>query len=112
KRTVGLTGLHIVTKTPTHPQGIWSTFEHIDNVPAPQAGRPFTFNNGDDTPMPKATRLHVSILPAVRHRSPTMSNGSRKSMTWGIFQPQGRTTDTGRCSPSNIPIRPGRIISS
>ena len=57
KRTVGLTGLHIVTKTPTHPQGIWSTFEHIDNVPAPQAGRPFTFNNGDDTPMPKANPI-------------------------------------------------------
>ncbi len=57
KRTVGLAGLHIVTKTPTHPQGIWSTFEHIDNVPGPQAGQPFTFNNGDGTPMPKSNPI-------------------------------------------------------
>src|SRR5215831_2794091 len=57
KRTVGLTGLHIVTKTPTHPQGIWSTFEHIDNVPGPQAGQPLTFNNGDGTLMPKSNPI-------------------------------------------------------
>jgi hypothetical protein len=57
KKTVGLVGLHIVTKTPTHPQGIWSTFEHIDNVPAPQAGRPFTFNTGDSAPMPKSNPI-------------------------------------------------------
>jgi hypothetical protein len=30
---VALIGLHIVTKTIDHPQWIWSTFEHIDNVP-------------------------------------------------------------------------------
>jgi hypothetical protein len=52
KKTVGLVGLHIVTKTPTHPQEIWSTFEHVDNVPGPNASAPFTFNNGDGTPMP------------------------------------------------------------
>jgi hypothetical protein len=52
KKTVGLVGLHIVTKTPTHPQEIWSTFEHIDNVPGPHASRPYTFNNGDGSAMP------------------------------------------------------------
>jgi hypothetical protein len=57
KKTVGLVGLHIVTKTPTHPQGIWSTFEHIDNVPAPQASRPFTFNKGDGVPMPTSNPI-------------------------------------------------------
>lgn len=31
--TVGLVGLHIVTKVPGYPQRIWSTFEHVDNVP-------------------------------------------------------------------------------
>ena len=30
--SVGLVGLHIVQKTPTRPQWIWSTFEQIDNV--------------------------------------------------------------------------------
>lgn len=31
--TLGLVGLHIVTKAPGYPQRIWSTFEHVDNVP-------------------------------------------------------------------------------
>jgi len=57
KKAVGLVGLHIVTKTPTHPQGIWSTFEHIDNVPAPQASRPLTFNKGDGAPMPASNPI-------------------------------------------------------
>lgn len=30
---VALVGLHIVAKTPGHPQWIWSSFEHVDNVP-------------------------------------------------------------------------------
>jgi len=46
---VGLVGLHIVYKTHSRPQWIWSTFEHVDNVPdagAPGGGH-FTFNNGE-----------------------------------------------------------------
>ena len=45
--TVGLVGLHIVQKTPTRPQWIWTTFEQVDNVP-PAAGATgaFTFNDG------------------------------------------------------------------
>lgn len=31
--TVGLVGLHIVHKTASAPQWIWSTFEHVDNCP-------------------------------------------------------------------------------
>jgi hypothetical protein len=52
---VGLVGLHIVIKTPSRPQWIWSSFEHVNTVPdrgAPQAGRRFDFNNGDGTLMP------------------------------------------------------------
>lgn len=47
---VGLVGLHIVVKTPTRPQWIWATFEHVDNVPTPGGNRPgpFTFNRGSD----------------------------------------------------------------
>ena len=33
KSVVGLTGLHITQKTPTRPQWVWATFEHVDNVP-------------------------------------------------------------------------------
>jgi hypothetical protein len=50
KATVGLVGLHIVNKTLSRPQWIWSTFEHVDNVPEPSGGASggsYTFHNGD-----------------------------------------------------------------
>lgn len=31
-RKMGLVGFHIVQKTPSAPQWIWSTFEQVDNV--------------------------------------------------------------------------------
>jgi hypothetical protein len=31
-RTMGLAGFHVMTKTASAPQWIWSTFEHVDNV--------------------------------------------------------------------------------
>lgn len=34
KRELGLIGFHIVQKTPLRPQWVWSSFEHVDNVPA------------------------------------------------------------------------------
>jgi hypothetical protein len=78
ERSVGLVGLHIVQKTPSRPQWIWSSFEHVDNVPGgirvPPVGlakpnrfgntsgsscpgrqtviRPFTFNDGSSSRMP------------------------------------------------------------
>src|SRR5208283_58008 len=53
--TVGLVGMHIVQKTPTRPQWIWSSFEHRDNVAQsnPENIGPLTLNNGDaNQPMP------------------------------------------------------------
>ena len=32
-KTVGLVGLHVGHKTQSAPQWLWSTFEHVDNVP-------------------------------------------------------------------------------
>jgi hypothetical protein len=52
QETVGLVGLHIVSKTPTRPQWIWATFEQIDNIPQAGAQSPFAFNDGTATPMP------------------------------------------------------------
>lgn len=58
--TVGLVGLHIVQKTSSRPQWIWSTFEQVDNVPPPNYVPPqppakptqtFTFNDGTATKM-------------------------------------------------------------
>lgn len=47
--TVGLVGLHLVYKTSSRPQWIWSTFEHVDNVPEKDdpPGKTYTFNDGN-----------------------------------------------------------------
>jgi len=38
KSDVALVGLHIVIRTTYRPQGLWSTFEHVDNVPPAGTG--------------------------------------------------------------------------
>lgn len=50
--TLGLVGLHIAQKLDSFQQWIWSTFEHIDNVPEPgdQTGKKYSFNNGTNNP--------------------------------------------------------------
>ena len=68
--TVGLVGLHIVEKTPSRPQWIWSSYEQIDNVPPSRFGEPvkFTFHDGGKTPMPSENPLPLAPLarePAV-----------------------------------------------
>ncbi len=64
-KTVGLVGLHIVQKTPSQPQWIWSTFEQVDNVPPAQAGAPgtFGFNDGSGKPMPATNPYPITPLP-------------------------------------------------
>lgn len=61
---VGLVGLHIRYKTPTRPQWVWASFEHVRNAPpASQGAREsgaratdrypaYTFNDGSGAPMP------------------------------------------------------------
>lgn len=66
-KTMGLVGMHIVQKTPTRPQWIWSTFEHVDNAPltgSDPAAAKWTFNDGDPQKqgIDKANRL----LPVVK----------------------------------------------
>ena len=62
--TVGLVGLHIVQKTPSRPQWIWSAYEQIDNVPPSRFGDPvkFTFHDGSKTPMPVENPLPLTPL--------------------------------------------------
>ncbi|ABL72702.1 hypothetical protein [Paracoccus denitrificans] len=46
KAVVGLVGLHIIHKTASMPDFVWSTFEQIDNVPGASAPEvDFSFNN-------------------------------------------------------------------
>jgi hypothetical protein len=60
-KSMALVGMHIVQKTSTRPQWIWSTFEQVDNVlesgSAP-AGQ-LSFNSGN----PEAQRLDPPLSP-------------------------------------------------
>ena len=49
KIRVGLVGLHIMVKTPSRPQWIWSSFEQVDVAPPKAFGNPgkFIFNDND-----------------------------------------------------------------
>ncbi len=50
--TVGLVGLHIVHRTPSRPEWIWSTFEHVDNLVAPAGIHP-TYRDPANTTAPQ-----------------------------------------------------------
>jgi hypothetical protein len=64
--TVGLVGLHIIQKTPSRPQWIWSSYEQIDNVPPSRFGEPvkFTFHDIGKAPMP--TENPLTVVPLAR----------------------------------------------
>jgi hypothetical protein len=53
KRLVGLVGMHIVQKTPTRPQWIWSSFEQVDNIKEPGATGPYAYDDGKGGKMPE-----------------------------------------------------------
>lgn len=102
--TAGLVGLHIVQKTPTRPQWIWSTFEQVDNVPPPVAGGPgkFNFNDGkggampisnpypiDPLTLPTPAPFNVQRLTPI-HPSTASTNTSYRNMlegsVWQFYQ--------------------------
>jgi hypothetical protein len=62
--TVGLVGLHIMQKTPSRPQWIWSSYEQIDNVPPSRFGErvKFTFHDGGAAKMPAENPLALTPL--------------------------------------------------
>jgi len=63
-KLVGLVGLHIVHKTPSRPQWIWSTFEHIDNVPsADSMGHALSFNAANGVAMPDENPFRFPPAP-------------------------------------------------
>lgn len=75
QRTMGLVGFHIVAKTPSRPQWIWSTFEQIDNVPmvtgaTPTPNKVFNFNKGDGAPMPAQDPYCVPAQPGNQNGCP------------------------------------------
>jgi len=62
--TVGLVGLHIMQKTASRPQWIWSSYEQIDNVPPSRFGDPvrFTFHDATQAAMPAENPLRLVPL--------------------------------------------------
>jgi hypothetical protein len=64
--TVGLVGLHIVQKTESRPQWIWSSFEQVDNVPPARVDSPgkFLFHDGGESAMPAENPLTLAPLAA------------------------------------------------
>lgn len=63
-KTVGLVGLHIVQKTDSRPQWIWSTFEHVNNVP------------------PNNEKIGVGVLPIGELPSYTFNDGKLAGLTF------------------------------
>src|SRR5208283_5128035 len=81
KRDVALVGLHIVVKTQYRPQWIWSSFEHVDNVPpigvgdarepdARDARASYSYND------PSKEQSAVAPSPEARQAQPVGSDNS------------------------------------
>lgn len=74
QQVVGLVGLHIINKTQSSPNFIWTTFEHVDNVPEPgqvpaQQLPPdgYTFNNPNCTGGPDVCTPNVARIQCKQH---------------------------------------------
>lgn len=104
---IALVGFHIVAKTPNRPQWIWSSFEHVDNVPGittepkPPAGIPLSFNDPSkpqaldpsrrppplspaNPPLASPTAMQVIRKQALSPASMTMNN-----TYWNLSQIKG-----------------------
>lgn len=69
--TVGLVGLHIIHKMQGAEQFLWSTFEHIDNAPDDNGGRPgapqLPPNPNVTDPPPPYTYFNPQCVPTEDH---------------------------------------------
>jgi hypothetical protein len=71
----GLVGLHIVTRTSSAPEWVWSTFEHIANAPdappqpPPPAGSHFNFNDPTQD-QPTTGYVNKPSLPPTGQKPP------------------------------------------
>jgi hypothetical protein len=83
---IALVGFHIVAKTPSRPQWIWSSFEHVDNVPGittepkPPAGIPLSFNDPNKPQALDPPQIPPAISPITNPplASPTAMQVIRK----------------------------------
>ena len=74
KSDVALVGLHIVIRTKDRPQGLWGTFEHVDNVPPAGRGRSARARRRAKParPIPISTLRSLSLAFGRRSGCPTL----------------------------------------
>lgn len=60
---VALVGLHIVIRTLHRPQGVWASFEHVDNVPPAGATEPDAKNAGAPYSYFDASKPKLGLWP-------------------------------------------------
>ena len=73
KQTVGLVGMHIGHKTKDAPQWLWSTFEHVDNVPTDADVKSGKLKASYSYYSPKCKACKVNQVPP-RPWNPTMAS--------------------------------------
>jgi hypothetical protein len=75
QKTVGLVGLHIVSKTPSRSAWLWSSFEQVDNVPDVGENPPFAksyYNFHDQTDA--STTVNPYCIGSVKNACPPAPN--------------------------------------
>jgi hypothetical protein len=87
---MGLIGFHIANKVTRFREWVWSTFEHVDNVPegVPVPGQKYSLNNGTDTP-PTAPNGFDHMPPKIKDNQPLPPIGD----------PQRTPVQTSRLTP-------------
>jgi hypothetical protein len=106
---VGLVGLHIIQKTSSRPQWIWSSFEQIDSVPLFQGGVGlFTFNDGTPAAMPPENPLPLVPLP----RQPAKPFNVLRSQRAPIHDNTARTNQRYRDLLQGTAWRSYRLVTT
>jgi hypothetical protein len=105
-KDIALVGFHIVTKTPERPQWIWSSFEHVDNVPGvtdrpTPAAVPLSFNDPNKPQALNPPRMPPSIsatnppvaspvpMQVIRKQTITPQTMSMNKDYWNLPQIKG-----------------------
>lgn len=109
-RTVALVGLHIIHKTTSNPQWIWTTFEHVDNAPDQAAAasgkldRDYTFFDPSCRPMAVPASCRAQTTATCKPVSPAPSQ-----TTCTPNQPPAYCLDVGNPSCPPYPVQVTRV---
>jgi len=132
EKLVGLVALHIVHRTCEAPQGIWSTFEHIDNAPeksslanlSPQASYNYYNPACKDCPVnvspSKGQKSQIVRLKPLEDRIvklnayfQSMLRGVNEKSVWQYYQLIGTQWPVGRNPQgSGLPYKPELLANT